>query len=92
MMSAEIKQYQATDHILRIKRELQMKSNSLAPQPFVLPGKLTAYNTKSTRRNGVIKLMPPPSPPDDKTIRELNALAAKHPFCSLHKVKKHDPL
>ena len=69
-----------------------MKSNSLAPQPFVLPGKLTAYNTKSTRRNGVIKLMPPPSPPDDKTIRELNALAAKHPFCSLHKVKKHDPL
>ncbi len=74
------------------RHQLQMKSNFLASQPFVSPGKLTAFNTKSIRRNGVIKLLPAPAPPDEKTIRELNELAAKHPFCSLHKVKKHDPL
>jgi hypothetical protein len=36
--------------------------------------------------------MPSPTPPDATTVRKLNALAAKHPFCALHKVKKHDTL
>jgi hypothetical protein len=40
----------------------------------------------------VIKLLTPPSPPDDKTICRLNALAAKQPFCRFHRVKKHDTL
>jgi hypothetical protein len=44
------------------------------------------------QKPGVIKLLTPPLPPDDKTIRNLNALAAKHPFCQLHRVKKHDTL
>jgi hypothetical protein len=44
------------------------------------------------QKEGVIKLLAPPPPPDEKTIRQLNALARKLPFCRLHRVKKHDPL
>jgi hypothetical protein len=44
------------------------------------------------QKPGVIKLLTPPSPPDDKTIRRLNALAAKQPFCRFHRVNKHDTL
>jgi hypothetical protein len=33
-----------------------------------------------------------PTPPNEKTIHRLNALAKKHPFCQLHRVKKHDTL
>jgi hypothetical protein len=45
------------------------------------------------QKSGVVKLlMPPTTPPDEKTIRQLNALAAKQPFCRLHRVKKHDTL
>jgi hypothetical protein len=71
-----------------------MKQNSFATRPTILlESSFTAYNTKVQRqRSGVVKLMPPPTPPDASTIRQLNALAAKHPFCSLHKVKKHDTL
>ena len=71
-----------------------METKSLTIWPILLPeSSMTAYNTKSQRqRPGVVKLMPPPAPPDEKTIRQLNALAAKPPFCSLHRVKKHDPL
>jgi hypothetical protein len=48
--------------------------------------------TRPRRQNpGVIKLLKAP-PPDEKTIRSLNALAAKQPFCKLHRVKKHDTL
>ena len=69
-----------------------MKTNSVAKWPTILPdAPMTAYNSKR-KKIGVVKLMPPPTPPDEKTIRELNALAARHPFCNLHKVKKHDPL
>jgi hypothetical protein len=71
-----------------------MKPNSLATRPTILlESSLRTFNTKSQRQKpGVIKLMPPPTPPDASTIRKLNALAAKHPFCALHKVKKHDTL
>jgi hypothetical protein len=31
-----------------------------------------------------------PEPPDEATIRQLNALANQHPFCRLHHVKKHE--
>jgi len=40
----------------------------------------------------MIKLLSPPLPPDEKTIRRLNALASELPFCRLHRVKKHDTL
>jgi hypothetical protein len=32
------------------------------------------------------------TPPDEKTIRQLNELAASRPFCTLHHVKKHEIL
>jgi hypothetical protein len=52
-----------------------------------------ASATRPRRQNqGVIKLLISPPPPDEKTIRSLNALAAKQPFCKLHRVKKHDTL
>jgi hypothetical protein len=53
----------------------------------------TTSATRPRRQNqGVIKLLLSPPPPDEKTIRSLNALAAKQPFCQLHRVKKHDTL
>ena len=51
---------------------------------------MTAYTKTQRPGRGVVKLMPPPNPPDEATIRKLNDLAAKHPFCNLHRVKKHD--
>ena len=72
-----------------------MKKNSMATRPMILQEPtLTAFNTSKIHRQrpGVVKLLPPPPPPDEKTLMELNALAAKHPFCTLYKVKKHDPL
>ncbi len=70
-----------------------MKTNILATRPItLLEYTLTAFNSTKSRRQkpGVVKLLPPP--PDEKKVMELNALAAKHPFSVLHKVKKHDPL
>ncbi|HEX9508886.1 MAG TPA: hypothetical protein VF939_00280 [Puia sp.] len=73
-----------------------MKTNTLATRPMILQEyTLTAFNTNTKSRRqkpGVVKLLPPPPPPDEKTLMELNVLAAKHPFCLLHKVKRHDPL
>lgn len=79
-----------------------MTRNSFATKPILLSeSSLTAFNTRIQRQKKgvikhlpppVIKHMPPPMPPDATTIRKLNALAAKHPFCALHKVKKHDTL
>jgi hypothetical protein len=63
----------------------------MASWPKVIPeAKLTAKPRR--QKPGVIKLMTPPPPPDEKAIRQLNALASKQPFCKLHRVKKHDPL
>ena len=72
-----------------------MKTNSMVTRPMILQEPtLTAFNTSKIQRQrpGVVKLLPPPPPPDEKIVMELNALAAKHPFCTLHKAKKHDPL
>ncbi|HLX67615.1 MAG TPA: hypothetical protein VKR41_11490 [Puia sp.] len=44
------------------------------------------------QKSRMIKLLSPPLPPDEKTIRRLNALASELPFCRLHRVKKHDTL
>ena len=72
-----------------------MKQNSLAAWPSILPESTmtTAFNTRAgSQKTGIVKLLAPPAPPDDQTIRKLNALAAKQPFCSMHRVKKHDTL
>ena len=68
-----------------------MKTSSLSIWPTILSEPpMTAYTTAQRPRTGVIKLMPAPTPPDEATIRKLNELAAKHPFCAFHRVKKHD--
>jgi hypothetical protein len=73
------------------KSMFYMKASSLKTWPTVVPeSKLTAKPRQ--QKPGVVKLLTQPAPPDDKTIRRLNALAAKHPFCILHRVKKHDML
>ncbi|MDO6434580.1 hypothetical protein Q4E93_28475 [Flavitalea sp. BT771] len=72
-----------------------MKSKSLANWPALLPeNALTAYNPSKSQRQkpGVVKLMPMVPPPDEKTIRELNELAARRPFCTFRKVRRHDML
>lgn len=72
-----------------------MKTKSLASWPALLPeNALTAYNPSKTQRQkqGVVKLMPPIPPPDEKTIRELNELASRRPFCAFRKVRRHDTL
>ena len=71
-----------------------METNTLTNWPVLLPeSTMIAYTTKARRqRSGVINLLAAPEPPDENTIRKLNELAAKHPFCILHKVKRYDML
>jgi hypothetical protein len=70
-----------------------MKTNSRVSHPYILPeSSLIAYPTTRKNRPAIIKLLPPPVQPDEKTIRRLNELAAKHPFCTFYKVRKYDLL
>jgi len=72
-----------------------MKTKSLAQWPALLPEKsLTAYPVKAQQRpkQGVVKLMPPVPPPDEKTIKELNDLASTRPFCAFRKCRRFDTL
>ncbi len=71
-----------------------MTTNSLPNWLSIAPDhSKMAFSTKSRRKtSGVVKLITSPAPPDENTIRRLNALASRRPFCSLHKVKKHDTL
>lgn len=68
-----------------------MKTNALIPWPemFPHPGLTTKFLRK---RQGVVKRLSLPAHPDQDTIRKLNDLAAKKPFCIVHRVKKHDML
>jgi len=68
-----------------------MRAESLTNWPKIAPESKLIAKTRR-QKPGVVKLMTPPAPPDEKTIRQLNKLAAKQPFCKLHRVKKHDPL
>ena len=77
------------------RKNIRMETNTLATRPMILQEYiLTAFNSSKSSRQmpGVVKLLPPPTLPDEKMLQELNALAAKRPFCVMHKVKKHDPL
>lgn len=71
-----------------------MKPSSLAAWPSTLPEISITGHSSNTRRNrlGAIKLVSPPEPPDEETVRRLNELAKKNPFCTCHKVKKHETL
>jgi len=72
-----------------------MKTESLTTWTTLLPERaLTAYNSSKDQKQktGVVKLMPPVPPPDEKTIHELNRLASTHPFCAFRKVRRHDML
>ena len=71
-----------------------MKTDPIHAWPPALPeSTITAYNSKTRRSRPDSKLLvPPPVPPDDATIRRLNELAARKPFCTHYKVRKHDLL
>jgi hypothetical protein len=54
---------------------------------------MTAHAGKSRQgRKGLVKRLDSPAPPDELTIRKLNELAAKRPFCTPHKAKTHEIL
>jgi hypothetical protein len=72
-----------------------MKKKSIATWPAHLSeSSIAIYNpAKSQKRtSGVVKLMPSVPPPDEKTIRDLNALASMPPFCTFRKARRHDTL
>jgi hypothetical protein len=71
-----------------------MTTNSLSNWPSIAPERtMIALSPKSRRqKSGVVKLITSPAPPDENTIRNLNALASRRPFSTPHKVKKHDTL
>jgi hypothetical protein len=71
-----------------------MTTNSLSDWQLTAPEhSMKALSTTSRRqKSGVVKLITHPSPPDEHTIRRLNALASRKPFSTPHKVKKHDTL
>ena len=74
-----------------------MTTNSLSNWPSIIPERneltMMALSTRSRRQMaGVVKLITSPAPPDENTIRQLNALASRRPFSTPHKVKKHDTL
>lgn len=78
-----------TDNII-----LMATTNYLLTWPPLLPESKMTVHTGKLRQNksGLVKHMGPPAPPDQVTIQKLNELAAKPPFCALHKVKKHEML
>ena len=74
-----------------------MTTNSLSNQPAITSERnertMMALSTRSRRQKaGVVKLITSSAPPDENTIRQLNALASRRPFSTQHKVKKHDTL
>ena len=71
-----------------------MKATHLPAWPGIVPeSTITTYSTQPRRKKpGVVKALQEPTPPDEETIRQLNELAKTKPFCTPHKVKKHDLL
>jgi len=68
-----------------------MNTKSLATWPSHTT--MTAFSSTTRKhRTGVIKLLEPPPQPNEETIRRLNDLARRFPFCTLHRVKKHELL
>jgi len=78
-------------------KHVHMTTNSLSNWPSITPERtghtMKVLSTRSRRqKSGVVKLITSPAPPDENTIRHLNALASRRPFSTPHKVKKHDTL
>jgi hypothetical protein len=70
-----------------------MKANTLVSWPSIHPKPTAiAFQKRRSNKPTLIKHLPMATPPDEKTIRQLNELAASRPFCTLHHVKKHEIL
>ena len=71
-----------------------MKTNGSHAWPATAPETTISVYNSQTRRNrpGVVKQLLLPAPPDETTIRRLNELAKKGPFCAPLKAKKHELL
>jgi hypothetical protein len=70
-----------------------MITNTLVSWPSILPEPTAiAFQKIRSTRPALIKHLPVVTQPDEKTIRQLNELAASRPFCNLHHVKKHEIL
>lgn len=67
-------------------------TNSYTTWPALLPDSAMTMHSTKTRRNrpGLVKSLTLPAPPDEATVKRLNQLAARPPFCNPHKVKKHE--
>jgi hypothetical protein len=68
-----------------------IQSWSAVPTESTRNASMTAYSSRKNKP-GLVKSLTPPVKPDEATIRKLNELATKPPFCKLHRVKKHDLL
>jgi hypothetical protein len=70
-----------------------MTINALSLVPAGLPEiPFSVSHISADRRKIEVIKLPATMPPNEEKIRELNELAARHPFCVLHKPKKHDTL
>jgi hypothetical protein len=68
-----------------------MRANSLVNRTTAAP-ESTLIAKPRRQKQAIVKLLTLPPPPDENTVRTLNKLASKKPFCVLHRVKKHDTL
>jgi hypothetical protein len=68
-----------------------MRAEFFSSWPAMSPEAMLTV-THHQQKPRMISLLPPPSPPDEKTVRRLNALASNPPFCKHHRVRKHDTL
>lgn len=70
-----------------------MKSNTLATLPMLLPEpSLAAFNGRLLRQRTEIIQLPLAAQPDESTVKKLNQLAGKYPFCILYRARKYDML
>jgi hypothetical protein len=86
--------YKYEHAILKYPQYILMKTTPTPAWAQALPeSTIAAYNSKTRRSRSDSKLLlPPPTPPDEATIRRLNELAAGKPFCIHYKVRKHEIL
>jgi len=68
-----------------------MKAEFFTGWPAMSP-ETTLTVTHRQQKPRMLNLLSQPPPPDEKTVRRLNALASNPPFCKLHRVRKHDTL
>jgi hypothetical protein len=66
-----------------------MKPNLISVQTTSTDSPLTVFPTAKIIRHPQSKIIkeeaPTQNPPDEETLRRLNAMAKQHPFCVLHR-------